>query len=413
LVRRFGSLLLILFVLSLSAPAADLRINLPKRSKPTPVQKYNREGVKALKKHKYEKAKRLFYRAYLLDPNDPFTLNNLGYVAELEGEIERAQRFYALAAENSSEAWIDSSTNKDLKGKAVAEVAGKTVETGIQINRMNVAAMALLLKDRAAEADQILSEALKLDPANPFTLNNMGYAKEVQGELEAALGYYRSAANRRSDETVIVAVEKDWRGKSISEIAARNADKVRELMDDADSVEARVRRLNLRGVSALNRNDARTARTYFEQAYKLSPNDPFTLNNLGYVSELDGDNESAEFYYAKSREHERSDAKVDVASRREAEGRSIGAVAGENDAAVEQQIQALLAAKRRQGGPVVLKRRDGTPAGPPADGENEEGEQQELPASDEPQQQPDEDTPRDRQGRPIPESLRQPVPRQQ
>lgn len=410
MVRRLGSLLTLLIALTLFAEAGDLRISIPKRSKPTPVQKYNRDGVKALKKHKYEKAKRLFYRAYLLDPNDPFTLNNLGYVAELEGEIERAQRFYALAAENSSEATIDATINKDLKGKQVAEVAGKTVETGIQINRMNIAAMALLLKDRAAEADQILAEALKLEPGNPFTLNNMGYAKEVQGELEAALGYYRSAAQRRSDETVIVAVEKDWRGKTISEVAEQNAEKVKELMEDADSVEARVRRLNLRGVSALNRNDSRTARTYFEQAYKLNGNDPFTLNNMGYVSELDGDKESAEFFYAKAREHQRADARVDVASRREAEGRSIGAVAHENDSAVEQQIDALLAAKRRQTGPVVLKRRDGTPADPPTASEPD-ADQRDLPAGDENQQE--ENVPRDKDGRPIPESLRRPMPRNQ
>ena len=412
LVRRFGSLLIILAALTHAAQAGDLRISIPKRSKPTPVQKYNRDGVKALAKHKYEKAKRLFYRAYLLDPNDPFTLNNLGYIAELEGEIERAQRFYALAAENGSEASIDASINKELKGKQVAEVAGKTVETGIQINRMNISAMALLLKDRAAEADEILGEALKLEPGNPFTLNNMGYAKEVQGELEAALGYYRAAAQRRSDETVIVAVEKDWRGKSISEVAQQNADKVRELMGDADSAEARVRRFNLRGVSALNRNDSRTARTYFEQAYQLNPNDPFTLNNMGFVSELDGDKESAEFFYAKAREHQRADARVDVASRREAEGRSIGAVANENDSAVEQQIEALLAAKRRQTGPVVLKRRDGTPADPPAGAEEEEPQQQELPASDQNEQQ-QQQVPRDRQGRPLPESLRRPMPRNQ
>ena len=97
------SLRLILFgavlAITTGAHAADLRIKIPKRSKPTPVQKLNQDGVKAVQKHDYEKAKRLFYKAYLVDPNDPFTLNNLGYIAELEGEIERAQRYYALAAE--------------------------------------------------------------------------------------------------------------------------------------------------------------------------------------------------------------------------------------------------------------------------------------------------------------------------
>jgi hypothetical protein len=133
---------------------------------------------------------------------------------------------------------------------------------------------------------------------------------------------------------------------------------------------------------------------------------------MGFVSELDGDKESAEFFYAKAREHQRADARVDVASRREAEGRSIGAVANENDSAVEQQIEALLAAKRRQTGPVVLKRRDGTPADPPAGAEEEEPQQQELPASDQNEQQ-QQQVPRDRQGRPLPESLRRPMPRNQ
>jgi hypothetical protein len=47
---------------------------LPRRSQLTPVQRLNREGVEAVKKHDYEKAERLFYKAYLYDPADPFTL---------------------------------------------------------------------------------------------------------------------------------------------------------------------------------------------------------------------------------------------------------------------------------------------------------------------------------------------------
>jgi tetratricopeptide (TPR) repeat protein len=91
----FGGLALAM-LLAGTASAGDLRLNLPKRTQPTPVQKLNRQGVRALEKHDYAKAKALFYKAYLLDPNDPFTLNNLGYIAELDGEVERAQRFYAL-----------------------------------------------------------------------------------------------------------------------------------------------------------------------------------------------------------------------------------------------------------------------------------------------------------------------------
>src|SRR5439155_1622892 len=63
--------------------AGDLRITLPKHSNPTPVQALNQQGVNEVRKHHLEKAEKLFYRAYLIDPDDPFTLNNLGYISVL------------------------------------------------------------------------------------------------------------------------------------------------------------------------------------------------------------------------------------------------------------------------------------------------------------------------------------------
>src|SRR5262245_11522754 len=48
-------------------PSADFRITLPKRTKPTQVQQLNRDGVKAIQKHDYDEAKKLFYQAYLID----------------------------------------------------------------------------------------------------------------------------------------------------------------------------------------------------------------------------------------------------------------------------------------------------------------------------------------------------------
>src|SRR5438270_6984084 len=92
---------------SVPASAGDIKITIPRHSKLTPVQRLNREGVEAIRQHKYSKAESLFYKAYLLDPDDPFTLNNLGYISEMQGDIDRAQRFYSLAAEQSSDAVID------------------------------------------------------------------------------------------------------------------------------------------------------------------------------------------------------------------------------------------------------------------------------------------------------------------
>src|ERR1700744_3946083 len=97
-----------LFTLCLpQAPAQNLKISIPRRSELTPVQRLNRDGVEEVRKQHYEKAEQLFYKAYLYDPSDPFTLNNLGYIAEQQGQLDRAHKFYALAAEQGCSAPID------------------------------------------------------------------------------------------------------------------------------------------------------------------------------------------------------------------------------------------------------------------------------------------------------------------
>jgi Flp pilus assembly protein TadD len=352
--------------LALPLTAQEIHLKLPKRSHATPVQKLNQDGVKAIKKHDYDRAKQLFYRAYLLDPNDPFTLNNLGYIAELDGEIGRAQRFYELASEQPSQATIAFASSPDVEGKEAVDIAGNAVDTKMQINRDNIYAMSLLLKNHAPEADMTLKKALKLDPKNPFTLNNMGFAKEKEGELELALKYYSDAAMTGSNEPVIVTVNKNWRGKPIREIAAENARKVRKEIDRGETPEMQIARLNLRGVSAINRNDRRLARQYFQQAYKLDPDNSFTLNNMGYLAETDGDRETADFFYAKAREARRNDDRVVEATRRDMEGLRVGAVAASNDQSVLEAQQRSLEARRRKGGPVSLMLRNDTPVIEPA-----------------------------------------------
>jgi Flp pilus assembly protein TadD len=354
---------LIAFVLvcSASLTAKDIRISIPKRTKPTKVQKYNQDGVKALKKQKISSAKKEFYKAYLLDPNDPFTLNNLGYISELEGDLEKAQRYYDLASANLSEAIVEKSTSESAEGQPVSKVAGRSDTGPLQVNRLNVEAINLLQKDRAIEAEGVLLKALDLDPNNAFTLNNLGFAREKQGELESALSYYVRAANTNSEDSVIIAPNKDWRGRSISTIAANNVTTVRELLQNEQSVEARVARLNLRGVSALNKNNRVAARGYFQQAIKLDPNNAFSLNNMGYVAELDNDRESANYFYAKAKNAEGNDASIGMATRRAAEGRPLGAVADRNETIVSEQMERDLLAKRRNRAPVQLKNRDEAP----------------------------------------------------
>jgi len=356
--RRLIFPALLLFTAILTVQAQELHIPLPKKSKYTPVQKLNRDGVQALKKHSVDKAKKLFYKAYLVDPNDPFTLNNLGYVSELEGDIERAQRYYDQAKANTSDALVDRSTEEQVEGKSVATVAGHTEKGPLKLNEMNSEAVSLLGKDRAPEADVVLQAALKLDPRNPFTLNNMGFAKEKEGELEDAIKYYNQASMTGSREPVIVTLNKDWRGKPISEIAARNAQKAHNELEKSEDIAARVARMNLRGVSAMNRNERKKARDYFQQAYKLDPSNSFTINNMGYLAELEGDKETAEYYYGRAHGAEHAGTKVAVSTRPEAEGHPVGQVAQQSNDLVESRMQAEVEAKRRSGAPPALRTRD-------------------------------------------------------
>lgn len=341
-----------------AAHAADLKITLPKHSKLTPVQALNRDGVKEVQKRHIEKAKKLFYKAYLLDPDDPFTLNNLGYISELEGDADRALKYYELSSKNASQAKIDIASRPALKGKPIQDAFATLQVPELKANKANVQAISLMGKDRYTEAENVLKKALDLDPRNPFTLNNMGYVMEAEGDLQSALRYYSSAATMHSDEKVLVAANAKWRGKAISDIASQNARAVNEIISRGEDLNARIARLNVRGVAALNHNDSAGAKEFFQQAYKLDPNNAFSLNNMGYVAELQGDRETAETYYEDARKAADANAKVTYATRREAEGQRIGEVGESNQADVNSVIEARRQQLQREGGPIQLKRRD-------------------------------------------------------
>jgi len=355
---------------TLSARAGDLKITLPKRSHMTPVQRLNREGVDAVRKHSYEKAEILFYKAYLLDPDDPFTLNNLGYVSELQGQVERALRFYDLAGQQATDAVIAHATSPRVEGRTMKDALAVT-DVPIQINHDNVEAVRLLSQGHGPEADLLLQKALKSDPRNIFTLNNMGVAKEMEGESQAALHYYDEAAATSSDAAAVVTLNRAWRGKPVSEMAAQNAKNLRGRMQTEENPEVKVAQLNIRGVSALNRNDFAAADQDFRKAYSLDPNNAFAVNNIGYLSEVNGDRETAQFFYERAETIGGLKTKVGLATRRSAEGLKLSQVSSDSDAKVEAKVlQERDALRRTQHDPILLRRRDNSvveePATPPA-----------------------------------------------
>ena len=344
-----------------AAWAGDLRISIPKRSEMTPVQKLNRDGVEAVRKRQYRKAENLFYKAYLFDPDDPFTLNNLGYISEIEGQVDRAAKFYALAAEQAGDAVIDQASASGLKGKRLRDAIGEVQDTNMRINQWNVEAIRLLSKGRTAEAESVLKEAQRLDPRNPFTLNNLGLSKEMQGELPEALKYYTAAAALKSEQPIVVTLNSRWRGRPVSQMAEDSAKKINQRLREPESPEVRAAELNLGGVSAVNRNDWALAAKDFNEAYRLNPDNAFSLNNRGFLAEMEGDPETAQDFYQRAKDADGESARVGVASQRWAEGMKLSAVADDADQKIDQQFETQREARRGQTGPIQLKRRDNTP----------------------------------------------------
>jgi Flp pilus assembly protein TadD len=352
--------------------AKDLRITIPKRSQLTPVQRLNRDGVEAIEKKNYEKAEALFLKAYLYDPADPFTLNNLGYIAELQGQLERALNFYQLAAKQGSGASIDRSNAKQLEGKPIQDALNGLNDGTMRVNHINVQAVALLSENRNSEADNLLQRAFTLDPHNPFTLNNLGVAKESVGDYDAALKYFDEAAELRSSEPVVVTLDRTWRGKSVSQMAADSAKKLKTRLENTDTPEAQAALLTVRGVAATNRNDWHAARQDFLKAYSLDPDSAFSLNNLGYVSERDGDLETAHFFYTKAQNAGDAGAQVGLASDSAAEGQKLDTVTAASNQKVGVALDQYRQRRRAEPGNVELERRDGTPVDntPPAPSPN-------------------------------------------
>ncbi len=351
------------FAALMGAPAvraADLRITIPRRSELTPVQRLNRDGVEAVRKHQYDTAEALFYKAYLFDPSDPFTLNNLGYVSELQGQLERAQTFYKLASEQGCGAIIDMSDEKDLKGKPMSYALDTLKNLPTRVNRLNIEGLELLSEDRGFAAEPVLEQALKLDPGNAFTLNNLGAANETVGDYEEALRYYDEAARTGSTAAVVVTLQRAARGKPVSQVAAQSAQDLRRRMRNMDMSRERATMLELRGVYEVNRNEWDAAKRDFLDAYRIDPYSAFTLNDLGYVAEKDGDLETAQFFYARARNASDAGARVGLATQSIAEGQRLATVARGSTEKVNGELETYSEQRRSETGPVELTPRYGS-----------------------------------------------------
>jgi Flp pilus assembly protein TadD len=340
--------------------ARDLRIVIPRRSRLTPVQRLNRDGVEEVRHRHYEKAEALFYKAYLYDPSDPFTLNNLGYVSELEGQLDNAEKFYTLAGEQSCDAEIAVSSKSELKGKPMMLALNDLKDRRMRIDQANVEAVVMLEQNHPFEAKSLLEQTLRLDPENPFTLNNMGVAEESTGDFNGALRDYDEAANTGSKERLIVSLNQAWRGKPVSQAAADSARALRHRMEHTDMSLERAKILAFQGVSSANQNDWTAAEQDFQKAYEMDPGSAFSLNNKAYLAERAGDLETAQYYYAEAMRAGDAGERVGLATRVTAKGQPLGSVADGSESAVDGEINTYTRQRRGTPGGVQLIPRNGS-----------------------------------------------------
>jgi hypothetical protein len=78
---------------------------------------------------------------------------------------------------------------------------------------------------------------------------------------------------------------------------------------------------------------------------------------------MDGDLETAEFFYGKARRAGDADARVGLATQRLAEGKRLFAVATESNRQVDGQIEKYSLERRLEKGPIELTPREDGPAG--------------------------------------------------
>jgi tetratricopeptide (TPR) repeat protein len=111
-------------------------------------------------KNDWRAAKQSFTEAYALDPNSAFALNNIGYVAEREGDLETARSYYARALRaDDGKALVGLATETSAQGLRIAAVADQShVNAGAELAAMSESHRSekrpVVLIPRNVDADQ-------------------------------------------------------------------------------------------------------------------------------------------------------------------------------------------------------------------------------------------------------------------
>ena len=84
-------------------------------------------GVEAANHNNWAAAREDFLKAYDLQPQSAFAINNAGYVAERDGDLETASSYYALAKDAAdAKARVGLATQSAAQGQRLDAIAGES-----------------------------------------------------------------------------------------------------------------------------------------------------------------------------------------------------------------------------------------------------------------------------------------------
>ena len=214
------------------------------------VNRLNLEAVNLLSEGRNFEATGLLQQALSLDPQDPFTLNNLGAADEATGDLGGAMKYYTAAAQARSSDVVAVTQNRSWQGKSVSEMAaanamrleGRSQENGsgeTQVSLLSRQGVFAANENDWVTAKRDFMQAYALDPSDAFSLNNRGYVAERDGDLESAQFFYQKAG-RAYDAgfPVGLATSPSVKGQALSRVATQS----RQEVDGALDIYSRERR---------------------------------------------------------------------------------------------------------------------------------------------------------------------------
>ncbi len=167
---------------------------------------YNEDGVHLFAAGEYGKALECFDLAHTLHPNDAVILYNMGQCYERQGEIARAEQYYASCVERDAK-----HADARLALIAIQYRTGRTGAANLVIEEwlkpQPPAADALvadawrLRQERAIPAAQArLHQALSLDRNNRRALTELAILYEMQGLPDRSLALYEQILDREPNQ---------------------------------------------------------------------------------------------------------------------------------------------------------------------------------------------------------------------